>query len=57
MAKHDDDTWISIFEINGFDGLAPKDECIFVGKPEKLLTKYGSQLDESHYKLNTNDDG
>ena len=55
--KPDDSTWISIFEVNGFDGLAPKDECIFVGTPEKLLTKYGSQLDESHYKLNTNDDG
>jgi hypothetical protein len=54
---HGKDIWISIFEVNGFDGLAPKDECIFVGKPEKLITKYGSQLDESHYKLNTNDDG
>ena len=54
---HDKDIWISIFEVNGFDGLAPKDECIFVGTPEKLLTKYGSQLDESYYKLNTNDDG
>ena len=54
---HGKDIWISIFEVNGFDGLAPKDECIFVGKPEKLLTKYGSQLDESYYKLNTNDDG
>ena len=55
--KPDDSTWISIFEVNGFDGLAPKDECIFVGTPEKLITKYGSQLDESYYKLNTNDDG
>jgi len=54
---HGKDIWISIFEVNGFDGLAPKDECIFVGTPEKLLTKYGSQLDESYYKLNTNDDG
>jgi len=54
---HGKSIWISIFEINGFDGLAPKDECIFVGKPEKLITKYGSQLDDSYYKLNTNDDG
>ena len=54
---HGKDIWISIFEVNGFDGLAPKDECIFVGTPEKLLTKYGSQEDESYYKLNTNDDG
>jgi len=27
-----------------------------VGTVEKLITKYGSQLDESYYKLNTNDD-
>jgi len=47
--------WISIFEMHQW---SDKDaECIFVGTPEKLLTKYGSQLDESHYKLNTNDDG
>ena len=67
--KEDDDTWISIFEVQFGDPYCPhcgsisggvdpsEDECIFVGKPEKLLTKYGSQLDESHYKLNTNDDG
>ena len=67
--KHDDDTWISIFEVGCgndicpscnqemFDGSGKEDKCIFVGKPEKLLTKYGSQLDESYYKLNTNDDG
>ena len=54
---HGKDIWISIFEVNGFDGLAPKDECIFVGEPQKLITKYGSQLEESYYKLNTNDDG
>ena len=54
---HGKSIWISIFEVNGFDGLAPKDECIFVGKPEKLITKYGSQLDDSYYKLNTNYDG
>ena len=40
--------WISIFEINGFDGLAPKDECIFVGRADKLIGKY---------KQNTNNDG
>ena len=54
---HGKSIWISIFAVNGFDGLAPKDECIFVGKPEKLITKYGSQLDDSYYKLNTNDKG
>ena len=32
-------------------------ECIFVGKPNKLIKKYGSQLEESYYKLNTNEDG
>ena len=51
---YDKSTWISIFA--GF-GNGDDFECIFVGTPEKLLTKYGSQLDESHYKLNTNDDG
>ena len=48
VAEHKD-IWISIFDYD--------DECIFVGKPEKLLTKYGSQLEESYYKLNTNNDG
>jgi hypothetical protein len=49
------DTWISIFEVKPFvDQIG---ECIFVGKPEKLITKYGSQLDESYYKLDTNNDG
>ena len=48
------DTWISIFE--GY-GNGNDFECIFVGKPEKLITKYGSQEDESYYKLNTNNDG
>jgi len=47
-------TWISIFE-----GLGNGDDfkCIFVGEPQKLLTKYGSQLEESYYKLDTNNDG
>jgi len=52
--KPNDSTWISIFE--GF-GNGEDFECIFVGTPEKLLTKYGSQLEESYYKLNTNNDG
>ena len=34
-----------------------EDECIFVGRPKDLLTKYGSQEDDSYYKQNTNDDG
>ena len=52
---HGKDIWISIFEMHQWED---KDaECIFVGTPEKLLTKYGSQLEDSYYKLNTNDDG
>jgi len=47
------DTWISIFETRPFEDLVGK--CIFVGKPNKLIAKYGSQLDESYYKLNTDD--
>ena len=60
-------TWISIFEVNYANdnceccGMPTykQDEgkCIFVGEPQKLITKYGSQLDESYYKVNTNDDG
>ena len=45
--------WISIFKTNTFSN--ENEECIFVGKPNKLIAKYGSQLDESYYKLNTND--
>ena len=65
-SDYDKETWISIFEDNSFPGycetceqLVPSklDKCIFVGKPEKLITKYGSQEDESYYKLNTNNDG
>ena len=63
--KYDDDTWISIFEIDTYGSVCErceqwvttKDKCIFVGTPEKLITTYGSQLDESYYKLNTNEDG
>ena len=58
------ETWISIFEDNSFAGycehceqLLPSqlDKCIFVGLPTQLITKYGSQEDESYYKLNTDD--
>ena len=56
--KPDDDTWISIFEV-GWEEVCPncnqemigngrQDKCIFVGKPEKLISKY---------KLNTNNGG
>jgi len=52
---HGKDIWISIFEMHQWED---KDaECIFVGTPKKLLIKYGSQLEDSYYKLNTNDDG
>jgi len=65
-SDYDKETWISIFKDNSFPGycetceqLIPSrlNKCIFVGKPEKLITKYGSQEDESYYKLNTNNDG
>ena len=53
--KPNDTTWISIFEVNGFDycetcgqDVPTQDECIFVGTPEKLINKY---------KQNTNNDG
>ena len=60
-------TWISIFELNITDHycgecghyLQPQfaiaEKCIFVGEPQKLIAKYGSQLEESYYKLNTDD--
>jgi len=44
--KYDDSTWISIFEMMDYEDHVG--ECIFVGRPEKLIGKY---------KLNTNDDG
>ncbi len=53
-SDYDKETWISIFQ--GF-GNGDDFECIFVGLPNKLITTYGSQLDESYYKLNTNKDG
>jgi len=46
--------YISIFKTNIFSD--EDEECEFVGKPNKLIAKYGSQLDESYYKLNTNDE-
>jgi hypothetical protein len=56
--KPNDDTWISIFEVINYNrcsecgqelyDYSDNDNCIFVGKPEKLIEKY---------KLNTNDDG
>ena len=54
-------TWISIFSVVPFSRVEPGGEqlgeCIFVGEPQKLLTKYGSQLPGSYYKLKTNNDG
>ena len=62
-SDYDKSTWISIFKINTYASVCEKceqwvtteDKCIFVGTPEKLITKYGSQLEDSYYKLNTND--
>ena len=45
-SDYDKDTWISIFETNTFSD--EDEKCIFVGKPDKLRSKY---------KLNTNEDG
>ena len=59
-------TWISIFKVSydlyceschQYTGRKGEDKCIFVGEPSNLIKKYGSQLDESYYKLNTNADG
>ena len=68
-SDYDKETWISIFEVE-YGGLCDTcgqeiedyggrqvSKCIFVGLPNKLITKYGSQLEESYYKLNTNNDG
>ena len=62
-------TWISIFEVE-YGGICDTcgqeiedyggrqvSKCIFVGEPQKLIEKYGSQLEESYYKLDTNNDG
>ena len=53
-SDYDKDTWISIFKVIPFEDKIG--ECIFVGKPNKLIAKYGSQLEESYYKLNMSDD-
>ena len=53
-SDYDKETWISIFQ--GF-GNGDDFECVFVGLPNRLITTYGSQLEESYYKLNTNNDG
>ena len=53
-SDYDKSTWISIFELIPFEDQVGW--CIFVGKPNKLIAKYGSQLDESYYKLNTDDE-
>ena len=59
-------TWISIFKVQWrltceccgqWTENTKEDKCIFVGTPKDLLTKYGSQGDDSYYKQNTNDDG
>jgi len=58
----DKETWISIFEVGwpnevcpmcnqGLVGPGRPDKCIFVGMPTDLLAKYGSQEDESYYKI------
>jgi len=53
--KPDDSTWISIFEVSGFGygtcetcgrEVPLEDECIFVGKPEQLITKYVNKHDD-----------
>jgi len=45
-SDYDKTTWISIFEMMDYGD--HEGECIFVGTPDKLISKY---------KLNTNDDG
>ena len=45
-SDYDKSTWISIFEMMDYGDHVG--ECIFVGKPNKLIAKY---------KTNTNDDG
>ena len=62
-SDYDKSTWISIFHVGLGEWCGKckryveEDKCIFVGEPKQLITKYGSQLDDSYYKLNTNDDG
>jgi len=55
------ETWISIFHVGLGEWCGKckryveEDKCIFVGLPTELIKKYGSQEDESYYKLNTSD--
>jgi len=57
------ETWISIFHVGLGEWCGKckryveEDKCIFVGLPTELIKKYGSQLEESYYKINTNNDG
>ena len=59
--KPNSNTWISIFSVVPFSRVEPGGEqigeCIFVGRADKLINKYGSQLEDSYYKLDTNNDG
>ena len=58
----DKETCISVFDVGLSEWCGKckryveKDECIFVGTPTQLLTKYGSQLEESCYKIDKNND-
>ena len=61
----DKQSWISIFEVQFGDPYCPhcgsisgrvEDECIFVGRANELIKKYGSQEDDSYYKVNTDDE-
>ena len=59
--------WISIFNVGYEEGpcecctyrhnYEKNNHCIFVGRPKDLITKFGSQKDDSYYKQNTNYDG
>ena len=40
---YDKGTWISIFELMPFEDQVG--ECIFVGKPNKLIAKYDKERD------------
>ena len=54
--NHDDETWISIFEVDSYGNTCEtcgqhvefEDTCLFVGEAHKLIEKY---------KQNTNNDG
>ena len=48
-SDYDKDTWISIFSVVPFSRVEPGGEqlgeCIFVGKPNKLIAKYDEKRD------------